>query len=99
MKPDEARLQISAVAEILAEISDEIEALGAVLCQDPNFANRHMQELQAIDLICQKQKSLAMVLKADCPVTALSDVRLEELAVRLRLLSGNGSAAAPAPRN
>ncbi|MFM5931387.1 MAG: hypothetical protein ACKOPQ_10795 [Novosphingobium sp.] len=97
MKPDDARLHITAVAELLTEISNEIEALGAVLCTDPNFAARHMQELQAIDLISQKQKSLAMILEADCPVAAVSDVRLEELAHRLRALSGRRSAPPASP--
>ncbi|PLK26653.1 hypothetical protein [Novosphingobium sp. TH158] len=92
MNPEEARIHIAAVAEILAEISQDMESLGAVLCRDPGFAHRHMQELQAIDLISQKQRSLAKILEADCPVSALTDVGLEEIVHRLRSLSGKPQA-------
>lgn len=90
MAEEETRAHLAAVAAVLAEISKDMEALGEVLCTDPAFAHRHMQELQAIDLISQKQRSLATLLQADCPVSAVANVGLEELASKLRLLTGKG---------
>lgn len=88
MTNPEAKAHLMAVAEVLADISKDMEALGEVLCTDPAFATRHIQELQAIDLISQKQRSLAALLKADCPVSAVANVGLEELASKLKRLAG-----------
>lgn len=84
----EAKAHLLAVAHILAELSKDMESLGEVLCTDPTFAHRHMVELQAIDLISQKQRSLAAMLEADCPVSAVASVGLEELASKLKVLAG-----------
>ncbi|MDE8654423.1 hypothetical protein [Novosphingobium album (ex Liu et al. 2023)] len=51
-----------AMADVLGELGVEIEALGEVLCRDPTFAAQHLRELQAIDLIAQKQRALAALL-------------------------------------
>ena len=64
------------------------EKLGEVLCHDPEFVNRYVHELQAIDLIAQKQRALANVLGAECPVTALDGVGLEEIVTRFKTLAG-----------
>lgn len=85
-----ARTHLLAVAQMLAEIGAEMEALGEALCHDPDFATRHMVELQAIDLIAQKQRSLASLLEADCPVSAVAQVGLEDVASRLRRLTATG---------
>ena len=90
MSQADARAHLLAVAQMLAEIGAEMEALGAALCHDPDFAARHMVELQAIDLIAQKQRSLASLLEADCPVSAVAQVGLEDVATRLRRLTGTG---------
>lgn len=90
MSQPDARAHLLAVAQMLAEISAEMEALGEALCHDPAFAARHMVELQAIDLISQKQRSLASLLEADCPASAVSQVGLEDVATRLRRLSATG---------
>ncbi|HMO69525.1 MAG TPA: hypothetical protein PKE25_12915 [Novosphingobium sp.] len=90
MSQPDARAHLLAVAQMLAEISSEMEALGEALCHDPDFAARHMVELQAIDLISQKQRSLASLLEADCPVSAVAQVGLEDVAQRLQRLSANG---------
>jgi hypothetical protein len=50
------------MAEVLNELGAEVEALGEVLCRDPDFVGRHVRELQAIDLIAQKQRALAAIL-------------------------------------
>lgn len=76
-------VDLAAVADILAELGAEIEQLGVTLCLDPEVAARHMQALQAFDLIAQKQHGLAAMLRADCPLTALADLKLDELKERL----------------
>lgn len=70
------------IAEILHELSGEIDALGAQLCRDPAFVSAHMEALQAIDLIAQKQRSLAQMLLAECPVSAVAGLGLDELKTR-----------------
>lgn len=80
------RLYLAEVAAILDELSHEIEALGATLCADGAVVGRHLHELQAIDRIAQKQRSLTAVLLADCMVSAAAEVRLDEVAERLRKL-------------
>ena len=69
--PDD--VDVNTIARVLMELSVEIEALGNLLCSDMNFAMQHMEQLQAIDLISQKQRSLATLLEADCPKSAMSE--------------------------
>lgn len=71
------------VAAVLAELAEEIELLGARLCADPELAAGHLEELQAIDAIAQKQRLLAEVLRADCPISAIERIGVEDLKVRL----------------
>lgn len=85
--PGRRKAHLAAVADVLDELAADIELLGAVLCADPVLVDRHMQELQAIDLITQKQRSLGMLLRADCPVSALSSIGLEDLKKRLQQLA------------
>ena len=73
------------IAEVLEELSREVEALGSSLCGDMDIAMRHMDTLQAIDLIAQKQRSLAAVLNADCVVEGVESIGLEKLRERMRL--------------
>ena len=83
--PSEAHLKEMAL--MLGEISAQLEKLGEVLCHDPEFVNRHVQELQAIDLIAQKQRALATMLGAECPTSALAEVGLEEVVTRFKSLA------------
>jgi hypothetical protein len=78
-----AFVDLAAVADILAELGNEVEQLGVSLCMDPAVAGHHVKALQAFDLIAQKQRGLASLLRADCPVTALAELGLEELKERL----------------
>lgn len=80
------RLYLTEVAAILDELSHEIEALGETLCSDPVVVSQHLHELQSIDRIAQKQRSLTALLLADCMVSAAAEVRLDEVAERLRNL-------------
>jgi hypothetical protein len=74
------------IAAVLEELSQEVEALGAALCVDMDIAIRHVDTLQAIDLIAQKQRSLASLLTADCPEAGIEQIAIDTLRERLRLL-------------
>lgn len=74
-----------AVSGVLRELSREIEALGAVLCGNPELAGAHARELQAIDLIAQMQDALASLLTADCLNCAVDEVRIDALRERLKV--------------
>ena len=74
--------KFTAMAEVLGELGSEIEALGEVLCRDEDFAARHMRELQAIDLIAQKQRALASLIGAGFSEVEMRRISLE--AIRMR---------------
>lgn len=74
--------KFNAMAEVLLELGTEVEALGEVLCRDENFAGRHLRELQAIDLIAQKQRALAAILAAGFSETEMRRISLEALRTR-----------------
>lgn len=80
---DGLSMALQAAADVLAEVSAELEQLGARLCADPAIVQRHMEQLQAIDLIAQKQRSLASVLRAECAANAIDAIGVEELRSRL----------------
>lgn len=71
--------KFTAMADVLGELGNEIESLGEVLCRDENFAARHMRELQAIDLIAQKQRALAAILAAGFSAGEMRRISLEAL--------------------
>jgi hypothetical protein len=73
------------IAIVLEELAHELEALGERLCTDMDIAVRHMDVLQAIDLMAQKQRSLAALLEADCPVAAIERIAIDVLRERMRL--------------
>lgn len=74
------------IAVVLEEMSQDVEALGAALCCDMNIAMNHMDTLQSIDLIAQKQRSLASLLVADCPEEGIEKIAIDALRERMRLL-------------
>jgi hypothetical protein len=74
------------IAAVLEELSQEVEALGTALCGDTEIATRHLSTLQTIDLIAQKQRSLAALLEADCPESEIEKIAIDTLRDRLRLL-------------
>lgn len=75
--------KMSTIVEILVEVADEIEMLGEVLCSDDDFADRHMQQLQAIDLIAQTQRVIATLLDRNLAPEAIDEVGLDALRERL----------------
>lgn len=74
------------IALVLEELAQEVEGLGAALCGDIDVAMRHMDSLQAIDLIAQKQRSLSALLNADCLETEVERIGLDILRERMRML-------------
>ncbi|MDF8334304.1 hypothetical protein [Novosphingobium cyanobacteriorum] len=74
------------IAVVLEELSQEVEALGSALCLDMDVAVKHMDTLQAIDLIAQKQRSLATLLESDCPEKSVEQIAIDTLRDRMRLL-------------
>ena len=75
---------LTTVSDVLNELSGEIEDLGAALCTDPAIITRHVAQLQSIDLIAQKQRWLATMLRADCPLAAVDTIGVEALRQRFR---------------
>jgi hypothetical protein len=71
-----------AMAEVLNELGTEVEALGEVLCRDENFVERHCRELQAIDLIAQKQRALAAILAGGFSEQEMRRISLDALRQR-----------------
>ena len=78
-----AFVDLASLAEVLDDLGREIERLGEILCGDPAMAATHMNELQAIDLIAQKQHALSSLLRAECPKSALAALGLEDLRQRI----------------
>lgn len=79
----EVKSLFGAIGQALTLLSQEVEDLGLALCSDPRIAGPHIHELQALDRIAQKQRALAALLDADCPLSALGDIAIEDLARQL----------------
>lgn len=77
------QFRLASVATLLEELGHEIEALGATLCGDPAFAAKHIAELQAIDLIAQKQHAIAGLLSTSISEDAVNNLHIEALKDRL----------------
>ena len=78
--------QHAVAAELLSELSAEIEELGVMLCRDPDFARYHMRQLQAIDLIAQKQRCIADLLSAQSVDHAMDGIDLDEVKARIHAM-------------
>jgi hypothetical protein len=68
-----------AIAGTLAQLAEEAEEFGVVLCMDPDFAGRYLEQLQHIDRIAQSLRELATILSAGDPQAAVDAVRLGAL--------------------
>lgn len=71
------------LANILDELANDAERLGASLCSDPQVTANHMVQLQGIDLLAQNLRQLSEVLAADLPISAADNIRLDDLRSRL----------------
>lgn len=87
---------MATIIEILREVADEIELLGEVLCGDEEFVDRHINKLQAIDLLAQTQRVMATLLERNLSAEAIEEVCLDALRQRLFAVLPHGtSEAAP----
>ena len=75
-----APIHLTRIAAVLDDLANETETLGHELCAHPEMVARFISELQRIDRIAQFQRELAGLLRADCHQTALSQLRMDELA-------------------
>ena len=82
--PEHIAAHLTTVADVLIELAAEIEELGGRLCTDPTIIANHISQLQSIDLIAQKQRWLATMLHADCPLSAVDTIGVEALKERFR---------------
>jgi hypothetical protein len=71
--------QIENVARELAALAIDIEAIGVELCVDAAVAAAHSTSLQSIDLIGQRQRALADLLRAENFDHALADCNLSRI--------------------
>ncbi|OQW44479.1 MAG: hypothetical protein A4S12_03435 [Proteobacteria bacterium SG_bin5] len=67
----------------LNRLATEIEALGEVLCADPELMQRNLTTLQAIDAIAQQQNCLARIVTAEAMEQAVAECSFAELKERL----------------
>lgn len=88
--PRHIAAHLTTVADVLQELAGEIENLGTSLCTDPDVLQRHIGTLQAIDLIAQKQRWLATLLQADCPLDAVNTIGVETLKARFTPMPSHG---------
>jgi hypothetical protein len=86
---------LTTVADVLHELAAEIEMLGTTLCLDMAVLSRHTGTLQSIDLIAQKQRWLATLLRADCPLSAVNTIGVEALKARFSASKGSENGQLP----
>lgn len=74
---------LAGIAAQLAELAEESEQFGLVLCSDAAVAGRYLVQLQQIDKLAQSLREMATVLCARDPDTAVTSIRLGELRIAL----------------
>jgi hypothetical protein len=74
---------LGGIAARLAFLAEEAEQFGLVLCSDADVAGRYLVQLQQIDRLAQSLREVAVVLAANDPATAVTNIRLGELRVAL----------------
>jgi hypothetical protein len=72
------------IAEELDHVVRKLEHLGGVLAANPMLLNRHMAELQSIDLIKQVIGHIARVVEAEDEAWAVERITLQDLRARLQ---------------
>ncbi len=78
---------LAGIAAQLAELAEESEQFGLVLCSDAAVAGRYLVQLQQIDKLAQSLREMATVLCAPDPDTAVASIRLGELRIALERAS------------
>lgn len=72
------------IADELERIRKVLEDMGLQLCADPEIVRGHMNVLQSIDEICQRNENLARTLRAPDMVSEAGSITLETLRLRLQ---------------
>jgi hypothetical protein len=72
------------VADELDRIRSLLEDMGMQLCADPDMVRRHMNVLQSVDEICQRNENLARTLRATDMIAEAGSITLETLRVRFQ---------------
>jgi hypothetical protein len=72
------------IADELERIRQVLEDMGLQLCADPEIVRSHMNVLQSIDEICQRNENLARTLRAPDMVSEAGSITLETLRLRLQ---------------
>jgi hypothetical protein len=70
------------VADELDRIRSVLEEMGMQLCADPDMVRRHMNVLQSVDEICQRNENLARTLRATDMISEAGAITLETLRLR-----------------
>lgn len=72
------------IADELDRIRAVMEDMGVQLCADGEIVRRHMNVLQCIDELCQRNENLARTLRAADMVAEADSITLESLRRRLQ---------------
>jgi len=72
------------IADELERIRKVLEDMGLQLCADPEIVRSHMNVLQSIDEVCQRNENLARTLRAPDMVSEAGSITLETLRLRLQ---------------
>ncbi len=83
---------LAEISQILKDMAESSEDLGADLSANPQVLDNHMVQLQRMDLFAQTLSQLATVLATEHPDQAVCEVRLDQL--RHQLAAANVAAAA-----
>jgi hypothetical protein len=72
------------IADELDRIRQVLEDMGMQLCTDPEIVRSHMNVLQSIDEICQRNENLGRTLRSQDMVSGAEAITLESLRLRLQ---------------
>jgi len=72
------------IADELDRIREVLEDMGVELCGDPQIVRGHLDALQTIDEICQRNENLARTLRADDMIAEAASITLESLRSRMQ---------------
>jgi len=72
------------IADELDRIREVLEDMGVELCGNPEIVRSHMNALQTIDEICQRNENLARTLRADDMLAEAGTITLESLRTRMQ---------------
>lgn len=72
------------IADELDRIRKLLEDMGLQLCSDPEIVRSHMNVLQSIDEICQRNENLGRTLRSHDMIAEAGTITLETLRLRFQ---------------